>query len=1018
MASLSSISINRPVLAIVMSITIVIFGIIGFNFLGIREYPAVDPPIITVSTNYVGANANIIETQITEPLESSINGIAGINSITSSSRDGRSQITVEFGLEIDLEAAANDVRDRVSRVVRVLPPDVDPPVVTKADANSFPIIYLIVSSEKRSLLELSSYAENVLKERFQTIPGVSQAVIWGSKKYSMRLRMDPEKLAAYALTPLDVLNAVNRENVELPSGRVEGVFTELTVRTQGRLNHPEEYNNLILREDESGIVKFRDIGRAELAPENQRTILRKDGDPMVILVVMTQPGSNALEISSEFKRRFNILQKDIPEDIRAEVALDTSDYIIDSINEVRRTIIIAFSLVVLIIFLFLRDWRTTLIPVLTIPISLIGAFFIMYVADFSINVLTLLGIVLAIGLVVDDTIVVLENIYKKIEGGEGPNEASHRGSTEIYFAVISTTVALAAVFLPVIFLQGLTGRLFREFGVVVAGAVIISSFVALSLTPMLTSKILKRRKTHNWFYNLTEPFFIWLNEKYNRSLEGLMHHRWLSFVVVAISMVAIYFLFGSLPSELAPKEDRSRFSIVAIAPEGATFEYMDEYVKEINDLLDEEIPDRKGVISITSPTWRGSVNSAFVIGVLKNPKERTKTQSEIVRQLVPLISQNTKARAFVSEPETIGGRGISPLPVQYVIQAPEMDDLKRVLPDFFQKAVQRPEFSFVNVNLKFNKPEIKIEIDRERANALGVSVRDVAQNLQLAISGQRFGYFIMGGKQYQVIGQVDRVNRNDPNDIKSLYVRNNEGIMIQLDNLVNIEEQSNPPQLYRYNRYSSATFSANLSPGNTVSDGIAVMDEISKEVLDDSFTTTLAGSSREFKDSSNSLYFAFLFALVLIYLVLSAQFESFRDPLIIMFTVPLAIAGALFTLFYYNQTLNIFSQIGIIMLIGLVTKNGILIVEFANQRKARGSSVMEAIIGAAEARFRPILMTSLSTILGILPIALALGGGSESRTSMGIAVIGGLILSTILTLYVIPAMYSYFTGKSKRMARF
>lgn len=1018
MASLSSISINRPVLAIVMSITIVIFGIIGFNFLGIREYPAVDPPIITVSTNYVGANADIIETQITEPLESSINGIAGINSITSTSRDGRSQITVEFGLEIDLEAAANDVRDRVSRVVRVLPPDVDPPVVTKADANSFPIIYLTVSSEKRSLLELSSYAENVLKERFQTIPGVSQAVVWGSKKYSMRLRMDPEKLAAYALTPLDVLNAVNRENVELPSGRVEGVFTELTVRTEGRLNHPEEYNDLILREDESGIVKFRDIGRAELAPENQRTILRKDGDPMVILVVMTQPGSNALEISSEFERRFNILQKDIPEDIRAEVTLNTSDFIIDSINEVKRTIIIAFSLVVLIIFLFLRDWRTTLIPVLTIPISLIGAFFIMYVADFSINVLTLLGIVLAIGLVVDDTIVVLENIYKKIEDGEGPMEASHRGSAEIYFAVISTTVALAAVFLPVIFLQGLTGRLFREFGVVVAGAVIISSFVALSLTPMLTSKILKRRKTHNWFYNSTEPFFTWLNEQYNQSLEGLMKHRWLSFVIVAISMVAIYFLFGSLPSELAPKEDRSRFSIVATAPEGATFEYMDEYVKEIIDLLDEEVPDKNGVISITSPTWRGSVNSAFVIGILKNPEERTRTQSEIVRKLVPLISQNTKARAFVSEPETIGGRGISPLPVQYVIQAPEMDDLKRVLPDFLQKAMQRPEFSFVNVNLKFNKPEIKIEIDRERASALGVSVRDVAQNLQLAISGQRFGYFIMGGKQYQVIGQVDRVNRNDPNDIKSLYVRNNEGIMIQLDNIINIEEQSNPPQLYRYNRYSSATFSANLTPGNTVSDGIAAMDEISKEVLDDSFTTTLAGSSREFMDSSNSLYFAFLFALVLIYLVLSAQFESFRDPLIIMFTVPLAIAGALFTLFYFNETLNIFSQIGIIMLIGLVTKNGILIVEFANQRKARGLSVMESIIGAAEARFRPILMTSLSTILGILPIALALGGGSESRTSMGVAVIGGLIFSTILTLYVIPAMYFYFTGREKRMARF
>jgi len=1003
----------------VMSLTIIIFGIIGFNFLGVREYPAVDPPIITVSTNYVGANADIIETQITEPLESSINGIAGIKTLTSVSRDGASMITVEFGLETDLEAAANDVRDRVSRSIRNLPPDIDAPVVTKADANSFPIIFLNVSSQKRSLLDLSAFAENFLKERFQTIPGVSEATVWGSQRYSMKLLMDPEKLAAYGLTPLDVLSAVNKENVELPSGRVEGMFTELTVRTKGRLNSPEEYNDLIVKEDENNIVRFRDIGRAQLAPENERTILKRDGIPMVLVVLNTQPGSNALEISKEFNRRMNIIQKDIPDDIKAEVSLDTSKYIVESISEVKQTILIAFVLVVMIIFFFLRDWRTTLIPVLTIPISLIGTFFIMYLADFSINVLTLLGIVLAIGLVVDDAIVVLENIYTKIEKGEQPLEAANKGSTEIYFAVIATTVALAAVFMPVIFLQGLTGRLFREFGVVVAGAVIISAFVALSLTPMLSSRILKRREKHNWLYRKSEPFFNWLTSSYNSSLESFMRHRWIAFLIIGAAGATIYFIFKSLPSELAPKEDRNRFQIMATGPEGSTFEYMDRYVDEMDDMILKKVPESDGIISVTSPGFGASgVNSAFFVGVLKNPDQRKATQHEIVQRLTPLVASNTKARAFVSEPETIGGRGLSSLPVQYVVQAPSVDDLKGILDKFYLEASQDPAFTFVNVDLKFNKPELTIEIDREKANTLGVSVRDVATNLQLALSGQRFGYFIMDGKQYQVIGQVDRSNRNDPLDLASLYVRNNSGELVQLDNLVKLKEQSTPPQLYRFNRYASATFSASLAPNKTIADGIAAMDKISDKVLGDKFTTSLTGTSREFTESSNSLYFAFIFALILIYLVLAAQFESFKDPLIIMFTVPLAIAGALITLQYFGQTLNIFSQIGIIMLIGLVTKNGILIVEFANQRKARGMNIMEAVIGAAESRFRPILMTSFSTILGTLPIALALGAGAESRTSMGIGVIGGLIFSTILTLYVIPAIYSYFTGKEKRAARF
>jgi multidrug efflux pump len=1018
MASLSRISINRPVLAIVMSLTILIFGIIGFFFLGIREYPSVDPPIINVSTSYVGANAEVIETQITEPLEESINGIEGIKSLYSSSRDGRSSITVEFGLESDLEAAANDVRDRVSRAMWQLPPDADPPIVTKADADTGPIILLMISSERRNLMELSDIANTVFKERFQTIPGVSQVMIWGERKYSIRLWMDPDRLAAYELTPLDILTAVNTQNLELPTGVLEGSSMELTIRTLGRLSTPEEFNELIVKEEDDVIVKFRDIGHAEFYPENDRSILRSNGIPMVLNAIVPQPGSNNLEIAEEFYKRWESIKKDLPGDIHTNLGFDTTEYIRDSIAEVQQTIYLAFSLVVMIIFLFLRDWRTTLIPVITIPISLIGTFFVMYVAGFSINVLTMLGIVLAIGLVVDDAIVVLENIYTKIESGEPPMDAAMNGAKEIFFAVISTTVALASVFLPVIFLQGLTGRLFREFGIVVSFAVIISSFVALSLTPMLSSRLLKRRKTHNVFYNLTEPFFNWLNGQYTSILQSFLRRRWLAFAIILGAGLGIYYFMKIIPSELSPLEDRSMFQLRAIGPEGASFEYMDEYVQKVLAVIEDDVPEMQTAVSITSPGWGGgSSNSAMMFLKVVDSDERIRSQSEIVNNLRPKVNEITMASAFLAEPQSIGSRR-SGLPVQYVIQAPTLEKLKEVIPTFLYKANQDPAFQYVDVNLKFTKPEVKIEVNREKARSLGVSVRDIAQTLQLGLSGQRFGYFVMNGKQYYVIGQVTKENRNDPLDLRSLYVRSNNGSLIQLDNLITMEEQSSPPQLYRYNRFVSATISASLAGNTKLGDGLVAMDKVAAEVLDDTYSTALAGQSKEFRESSGNLYFAFAFALVLIYLVLSAQFESFRDPLIIMFSVPLALAGTLISLWYFGETLNIFSQIGIIMLIGLVSKNGILIVEFANQRKAKGMTIYESIVGAAKARFRPILMTSLSTVLGILPIALALGAGAESRVSMGIAVIGGLIFSTLLTLFVIPAIYTYLTGKKGRMSRF
>lgn len=1017
--SLSSVSIRRPVLASVMAIAIVLFGIIGYTYLGVREYPSVDPPIITVSTIYTGANADVIESQITEPLEESINGIAGIRTLTSVSRDGRSTIRVEFTIDVDLEDAANDVRDRVSRARRNLPPDAEPPIVTKADADASPIVFLNIKSDTRDLLELSDIAQRTFKERVQTIAGVSEVWIWGEKRYSMRLWMDPIKLAAYQITPVDVRNALSRENIELPTGRIEGKNTELTIRTLGRLNTVEEFNNLIIKENNGRLVKFSDIGRAELYPENDRSILKRDGIPMVGIVLVPQPGANQIEIVDEFYERVEQIKKDLPGDIELGVGFDVTEYIRDSISEVQQTVFIAFGLVILIIFLFLRDWRTTLIPIIVIPISLIGSFFIMYMADYSINVLTLLGLVLAIGIVVDDAIVVLENIYKKIETGMDPVQAGLKGVHEIFFAVIATTLALASVFLPIMFLEGITGRLFREFGVVIAGSVIISSFVALTFTPMISSKLLKQRQKHNKFYNMTEPFFKGLENGYRSLLNSFMSKRWLAILIIVISAVMIALFGNLLQSELAPMEDRGSMRVSMTAPEGSTYEFMENYVDKFVDSVMANVPEREALISITSPEFgaSSSVNSGSIRLKLIDADKRERTQGEVAREVERIANELNDARSFVIQDQSIGtSRG--GLPVQYVIQAPNLDKLKEVIPKFLDAARQDPTFAVVDVNLKFNKPELVVEINRAKAHEMGVTVEDIAQTLQLAFSEQRYGFFIKDGKQYYVIGQVEKEDQNQPVDLRKLYVRNNTNQLIQLDQLVNLSEESTPPRLYRFNRYVSGTISASLSPGKTIGDGIDAMDNIASQILDETFSTALEGPSKDFQESASSLVFVFILAIVFIYLVLSAQFESFRDPFIIMFTVPMAIAGALLSLWYFDQTINIFSQIGQIMLIGLVTKNGILIVEFANQKKAQGLGLVEAVKEAAVLRFRPILMTSLSTILGTLPIALALGSGSESRMPMGIAVIGGLIFSTILTLFVIPAVYSFFSDKKAKDIHF
>lgn len=1016
--NISSISINRPVLAIVMNLIIILFGAIGYTFLGVREYPSIDPPIITVRTSYAGANADVIQSQITEPLEKAINGIDGVRTISSSSNQGSSSITVEFNLTANLEAAANDVRDKVSQTVRQLPQDIDGlPTVTKSDANSDAILSLTIQSDTRSQLEVSDFAENVLAERFQTIPGISTIQIWGQKRYAMRMWIDPVKLSSFGLTPQDVKAALDKENVELPSGKIAGNTTELTLNTAGRLRTEEDFENLIIKSVDDRVIRFKDIGDATLGPENEETMLRQSGTPMIGLGLVPQPGANYLDISNEFYKRFEKIKKELPKDFQVNIALDNTLFIKKSISEVIETLAIAIVLVIIIIYLFFRDWLIAIRPLIDIPVSLIGAFFIMYIMGYSVNVLTLLAIVLATGLVVDDGIVVTENIYKKIEEGLNPMEAAHKGAKEIFFAVISTSITLAAVFMPVIFLEGFVGRLFREFGVVIAGAVLISAFVSLTLTPMLNARLVRKVHKKTKFYEATEPFFLKMTSSYGNSLKSFLRKRWLAPVLLVVTMVLIFFIGSKLQNELSPLEDRNWMRVSLTAPEGASYEYTDNFVKAFTEFVNDSIPEKRVCLTVTAPgfTGSGAVNTAFIRLALTDASERKRSQQQIADYISKQSKGFPQGKAFVIQEQTIsaGGGGRGGLPVQFVLQAPNFEKLKEKLPLFLEEANKNPVFQGVDCNLKFNKPEINISIDRDKAKNLGISVADIAQTLQLALSGQRFNYFTMNGKQYQVIGQFSRENRDEVLDIKSLYLRNAAGELIQLDNIVSFQEESSPPQLYHYNRYQSATVSAGLAQGKTVGDGIKEMKKIAGKVLDPSFTTALTGASRDFEESSSNIMFAFMLALLLIYLVLAAQFESFVDPFIIMLTVPLALAGAVMSLWYFNQTLNIFSEIGIIMLIGLVTKNGILIVEFANQLKEKGMNKKEAIQAAAEARLRPILMTSIATALGAMPIALALGAGAKSRMGMGIVIVGGIMFSLMLTLFVIPAIYSYLSKDQK-----
>ena len=1006
--NISELSIRRPVLATVLTVIILLFGLIGYTTLGVREYPSVDNPIISVTCSYPGANAEVIENQITEPLEQNINGIPGIRSLSSTSQQGQSRITVEFELSVDLETAANDVRDKVSRAQRYLPRDCDPPTVSKADADASPILMVAIQSNTRSLLELSEIADLTVKEQLQTIPDVSSVSIWGEKRYSMRLWLDPVKMAGYGITPVDVKNAVDEQNLELPSGSIEGNTVELTLRTMGLMHTAKEFNNVILKEDNGRIIRFSDIGYAELGPADLKSYMKMNGVPMVGVVVIPQPGANHIEIADAVYERMKQMEKDLPEDVTYTYGFDNTRFIRASIAEVESTVYEAFVLVIIIIFLFLRDWRVTLIPCIVIPVSLIGAFFVMYVSGFSINVLTMLAVVLSVGLVVDDAIVMTENIYIRIERGMKPFEAGIEGAKEIFFAVVSTTITLAAVFLPIVFMEGTSGRLFREFSFVVAGSVIISAFAALTFTPMLATKMLKYQEKKNWFYRKTEPFFEGMNNLYSRSLRSFLKRRAVAIPIVIVTMALIGILWGQIPSEMAPLEDRSQITINTRAAEGASYEYIRDYTEEINALVDSVIPDAAFV------TARVSSGSGNIQITLKDIKERDYTQMEVAEEISKAVQKHTKARSFVRQQSSFGGRKSS-MPVQYVLQAVSLEKLQEVLPEFLAEVYDNPTFQMADVDLKFSSPEMHVNINRDKAGTMGVNVRDIGEALQYGLSGQRMGYFYMNGKQYEILGQINRQQRNQPASVKSIYIRNDKGEMIQMDNLVDFAETVAPPKLYHYNRFVSATISAGLAEGKTIGDGLDEMDKIAEKVLDETFRTALSGDSKDYRESSSSLMFAFIFALVLIYLILSAQFESFKDPLVIMLTVPLAIAGALIFMYFGDITMNIFSQIGIIMLIGLVAKNGILIVEFANQKQEAGEDKMHAIRDAALQRLRPILMTSAATVLGLIPLAFATGEGANQRIAMGTAVVGGMLVSTFLTMYIVPAIYSYIsTDRSKK----
>ena len=1004
---LSDLSIKRPVLATVMNLVLLLLGLIAYDRLSVREYPNIDEPVINVSTSYPGANAQIIETQVTKPLEDSLSGIEGIDFITSINRAESSQITVRFKLGRDVDAAASDVRDRVARVRGQLPDEIDEPIVAKTEADAQPIIWLAFMSDRHSVLQVTDYADNTVKDRLQTLPGVADVIVFG-RKYAMRVWLDPAKLAAYALTPQDVENALRQQNVEIPSGRIESNEREFTVLTQTDLNTPAQFERIILKQAEGYLVRMSDVARVEIGAEEERSYTRYKGNNAAALGVVKQSVANPLDVSAAVRAELPIIEKSLPPGMRVEVAYDSSIFIQRSIDSVYETIGEAIVLVVLVIFLFLRSLRSTLIPLVTIPVSIIGAFALMALFGFTINTLTLLAMVLAIGLVVDDAIVVLENIHRHIEEGVAPVQAAFQGSREIGFAVIAMTLTLAAVFTPIAFSTGRTGKLFTEFALTLAGAVLVSGFIALTLSPMMCSRMLKAHEKHGPIYQKFEDALNGLTRGYRALLGRALKLRW-GVLALALAMGGgAFFLFTTLKSELAPTEDRGLFIGFGIGPEGATPDYINKYARKMEAVF-KSVPEVERYFTVVGfPTSTQTLN--FVR--LKDWDERTRKPVDITQEIAPkLYGGIAGIMAFPVIPPSLGQGPINK-PVEVVVQTSgTYGDLQRLVNALMEKAAKNPGLANLDHDLKLNKPELKVSVNRDKAEAVGARVDVIGRTLETLLGGRQVTRFKIGAEQYDVLVQVDKVDRRNPDDLSRIYVRAGDGQMVQLSNLVTVKESVAPRELNHFNKLRSATITANLAPTYSLGEALAFFEDAVHEVGDAKTQIDYSGNSREFKESSSSIYLTFVLALVFIYLVLAAQFESFIDPFVILFSVPLAIAGALFTLKITGGTLNIYSQIGLITLVGLITKHGILIVEFSNQLREKGKSIFEAVTEAATLRLRPILMTTGAMVLGAIPLALATGAGAESRQQIGWVIVGGMTIGTFFTLFVVPAMYTFLARK-------
>ena len=990
-----------------MSLVLVLVGLVSYERLSVREYPAIDPPVITVETTYPGASASIVETQVTQVLEDSLAGIEGIDFITSISRQESSQITVTFTLDRNPDYAAADIRDRVGRVRGHLPEEIEEPIIQKREADAQPILYLAFYSATHSELEITDYADRYVRDQLQTIPGVAEVRLFGEREYSMRIWLDPERLAAYQLTPQDVEAALRRQNVEVPSGRIESQQREFTVLAETDLRTPQQFNDLIIKDANGYLVRLSDVGHAELGALDERRIVRFNGKPAIALGVVKQATANPLDVSEEVRKVLPRITESLPDGMEVKVAHDKSVFIAESIKNVYRTIGEAILLVVLIIFLFLRSVRATLIPLVTIPVSLIGAFALMYAFGFSINTLTLLALVLAIGLVVDDAIVMLENIYRHVENGMTPVKAALVGSREISFAIVAMTITLAAVYAPIGFMTGITGRLFTEFAWTLAGAVIVSGFVALTLSPMMCSKLLRQQSHHNLFYRIIERFLNGITAGYRALLRGALAARPLVLLVGLAVASSSYFLFTTLKAELAPVEDQGNIITVFRGPEGATIEYTDAYAKKLEEIA-LAVPESDRVFVVSgSPT----VSQGRVILRVKPWDQRERTQQEIGRSITPDMVAIPGVTAFPSNPPSLGQHSRSK-PINFVIQTSRpYDELEQMVEALMDKARDYPGLVDLDTDLRMNSPQLDIAVDREKAAALGVEVDALGRTLETMLGGRQVTRFKKEGKQYDVVVKIGDIDRENPDDLRRIYVRGRDNAVIPLSNLITIKETVAPKELNHFNQLRAATVTAQLAPGYSLSDGLAFLEAAAKETLPGTAQIEYAGESREFRDASASMYITFLLALAFIYLVLAAQFESFTDPFIIMLTVPLSVTGALLALWWTGGTLNIYSQVGLVTLIGLITKHGILIVEFANQLRVRGQPMREAVIESATLRLRPILMTTGAMVLGAVPLALATGAGAESRQDIGWVIVGGLLVGTLFTLFVIPVVYTYLTKR-------